>query len=94
MVEANANKHLRDLAAAILNFYLPISKSSLPDSAIVFLDPENTGIGISLLCSIEAETQVHPVWQPLSSISHFWFQYRAFLTSPLTFSTPKTWGGR
>jgi hypothetical protein len=36
------------------------------DSVIEFSDPENklVTVGISLLSCIEAEIQVHPVWQP------------------------------
>jgi hypothetical protein len=46
-----------------LNSSLPVSRWSLPDSAIEFFDPENIQIiiGISLLSCIEAEIQVHPV---------------------------------
>ena len=51
------------MTAAILNFALPVSRWSLPNSAIEFPDPKNMKIvvGISLLSCIEAEIQVYPV---------------------------------
>jgi hypothetical protein len=46
-----------------LNFLLPVSRWSLPDSAIDLPDPENmqTAVGTSLLSCIEVELQVFPV---------------------------------
>jgi hypothetical protein len=43
------------LAAAILNFGLPVSRCSFPDSADEFLDTENTGVavGISFLGAVD-----------------------------------------
>ena len=35
--------------AAILNFSLPVSRWSLPDSAIEFPDPENMGVAVGIL---------------------------------------------
>ena len=45
------------LAAAILNFRLPVTSGSIPDSASELLDHENVGLAveISFLCAIEAE---------------------------------------
>ena len=55
-------------AAAILNFLLPVSASSLPDRNTEFLDPENIGIadGIYLLSCTEAEIRVLTVRPPPS----------------------------
>ena len=55
-------------AAAILNFLLPVSTSSLPDSTTEFPDPENmrVAVGIYLLSCIEAEIRVLKVRPPPS----------------------------
>ena len=55
-------------AAAILNFLLPVSISSLPDSTTEFPDPENkrVAVGIYLLSCIEAEIRVLTVRPPPS----------------------------
>jgi hypothetical protein len=83
------------LAAAILNFALPVSRWSLPNSAIEFPDPRNMqiAVGISSLSSIEAEIQVLQVLAaailnlsfPISKYSLKSF-FMALLSSP----TPKT----
>ena len=45
------------LAAAILDFRLPVTSDGVCNSAIVFLDPENMGVavGIILLSCLQAE---------------------------------------
>jgi hypothetical protein len=56
------------LAAAILNFPLPVSRWILHNNVMKFPDPDNVGlaVGISLLSCIEADIYVHSVWQPPS----------------------------
>jgi hypothetical protein len=66
------NTGTSNLAAAILNIWLPVSIWSLSDGIIEYPDSKNMqiAVGISLLSCIEAEIQVHPVLA--AAIFNFW----------------------
>ena len=61
------------LAAAILDYGLPLTPHNIRNSPIEFLGPENgvVAVEISLLSFTEAEIWELPVWRPPSWIMDF-----------------------
>jgi hypothetical protein len=88
-------KALPVLAAAILNFSLPVSTSIFFDSTVEFLDAENTGIasGIALQSCLEADMQVHPVLAAaILNLSFLVSKYgpKSLFDSAIKFSEPES----
>ena len=79
------------LAAAMLDFWLPVWSHKIYNTPIGKLDPRNVDLafGILFLPNLGAEIKLLPVWRPPCWISDFRFDRTALKTLPLKIWTLK-----
>jgi hypothetical protein len=87
---------ISDLAAAIFDFSSPVTSDSIYNRSSKLVTLENIGVvvGISTLCSLQAELLLVSVWRLPSWISHFRLRLTVMDIGPSNCATSKTWGGR